>query len=59
MWRGEGYLSRWRKAVILPDFKKGDKNFTSNYRGITLLDTSYKIYAALLAGKLNEEIEGK
>jgi len=30
-----------------------------NYREITLLCTAYKIYAAILAERLREEIEGK
>jgi len=30
-----------------------------NYRGVTLLYTAYKIYAAILAERLRKEIEGK
>jgi len=39
--------------------KKGDTSDVRKYRGIILLCMAYKIYAAILAGKLREEIEGK
>lgn len=58
-WREESFPDRWRKGVISPIFKKGDRNQVSNYRGITLLGTSYQIYAAVLAEKLNKELEEK
>jgi len=34
----------WRKAVITPIFKKGDRREPKNYRGISILNTCYKIY---------------
>jgi len=40
-------------------YKKGDTSYTRNYRGVTLLYTAYKVYAAILAVRLKEEIEGK
>jgi len=44
--------------VITPIHKKGNTSDVRNYRGITLLCTAYKIYAAILAERLREEIEG-
>lgn len=29
------------------------------YRGVTLMSTAYKLYAAVLAERMREEIEGK
>ena len=34
----------WRIAVITPVFKKGDRREPKNYRGISILNTCYKIY---------------
>jgi len=45
--------------VITPIHKKGDTSDVRNYRGITLLCTPYKIYAAILAERLSKEIERK
>jgi len=52
-------LKEWRKGVITPIPKKRNTNDVRNYRGIILLCTAYKIYAAILAKRLREEIEGK
>jgi len=45
--------------VRTPIHKKGDTSDVRNYRGITLLCKAYKIYVAILAERLREEIEGK
>lgn len=45
--------------MITPIYKKGDAGDVRNYRGITLLCTAYKVYAAILAERLREEIERK
>ena len=57
VYRGEGFPQRWRIGYISPIFKKGDVEMAKNYRGVTLLNTSYKIYAMVLADRLKEEAE--
>jgi hypothetical protein len=47
VWRGEGFPVDWRESVFLPIFKMGEKNRAENYRGITLLNTRYKLYASV------------
>lgn len=43
----------FKKALIFPIHKKGDHNDPSNYRGISFLNTSAKIFAALIFNRLN------
>jgi hypothetical protein len=57
--RGEGFPVDWREGVICPIFKKGEKNRAENYRGITLLNTGYKLYASVLSERMKREIEEK
>jgi hypothetical protein len=42
---------------VVPIFKKGDKKDPKNYRGISLLNECYKIYAKILNGKLKTNAE--
>jgi hypothetical protein len=59
VWRGEGFPADWREVVICPIFKKSEKNRAENYRGITLLNTGYKLYASVLSERMKREIEEK
>jgi len=58
IWCGGGIPEDWNKGVITPIFKKREKNEVKNYRGITLMDTAYKIYANILNERLTRGIEG-
>ena len=42
----------WSKAIIFPLHKKGDKELTDNYRGISLLDIVGKIFTKILNARL-------
>ncbi|XP_076291061.1 uncharacterized protein LOC143214209 [Lasioglossum baleicum] len=59
VWRGEGWIGEWSEGIVVPIAKKGDSKKAENYRGFTLLQTAYKVYAAILAERLREEVEGK
>ncbi|XP_033362843.1 trichohyalin-like [Bombus vosnesenskii] len=59
IWNGERIPENWRKGVICPIYKRGDKGAVKSYRGFTLMDTAYKIYAGILDERLKVEIEDK
>jgi hypothetical protein len=43
VWNKEKLPDQWKESIIVPIHKKGDKTDCNNYRGISLLSTSYKI----------------
>jgi hypothetical protein len=57
IWKYEEIPDEWNEAIIMPIFKKGDKQECSNYRGISLLNTSYKIFSKLIQQRLQPYIE--
>ena len=51
----------WKESIIVPIYKKSYKRDCSNYRGISLLLTTYKILSNILLSRLApyaEEITG-
>jgi len=47
IWNTEEIPKEWQLAIICPIYKKGDVSSYQNYRGISLLNTMYKV---LLSG---------
>jgi sorting nexin-29 len=52
IWGKEYVLKEWRKSIICPIYKKGDKLECMNYRRIALLCTAYKVFANILRNRL-------
>ncbi|CAK9799089.1 Transposon TX1 uncharacterized 149 kDa protein [Anthophora plagiata] len=59
VWRGEGWPEDWSEGVVVPVVKKGEGRKVEEYRGVTLTQTAYRVYAAVLAERLIKEIEEK
>lgn len=53
VWKRETLPEESNTAIICPIFKKGDPMIVSNYRGISLIDTGYKIFTTLLLKRIS------
>jgi len=61
IWDTEELPEEWKWSIIVPIYKKGDKTDCSNYRGISLFPTTYKILSIILLSRVTpyaEEIIG-
>jgi sorting nexin-29 len=52
IWNKEELPGEWKESIIVPIQKKGDKSDCNNYRGISLLPTTYKILHNILLSRL-------
>jgi len=52
IWKKEKLPEEWKKPIIVPIHKKGDKTDCNNYRGISILPTTYKILSNILISRL-------
>jgi hypothetical protein len=52
LWNKEELPDQWKESIIVSIHKKGDKTDCNNYRGISLLSTSYKILSNILLPRL-------
>ena len=59
MWTKEEVPADWKKAVIVPIHKKGNKMLCSNYRGIRLLSIPCKVYTRIVDTRLRIRTENK
>jgi hypothetical protein len=52
IWNKEVLPHQWKESIVIPINKKGDKTDCVNYRGISLLSTSYKMLSNILLSRL-------
>ena len=57
IWEKEEMPEDWKRAIIHPIFKKGDRSKCGNYRGIALLSVGYKVYANILLERLRPYVK--
>ena len=57
IWENERMPDEWYNGLICPIFKKGDRMECQNYRGITLLNTAYKVLSNIIQHRLNKFAE--
>jgi hypothetical protein len=61
IWEEEIITEDWKESIIIPVYKKGDRDRCENYRGIALGNAVYKILANIILQKIkpyNEKIVG-
>lgn len=59
VWKGEGWPESWKEGLVMPIVKKGEGGKVEDYRGVTIMASSYKIYAMTLEERLKREVEEK
>jgi len=52
IWKKEELPEEWKELIIEPIHKNGDKTDCNNYRGMSLLPTTYKILSNILLSRL-------
>ena len=57
IWNKEELPEEGKESIIVPIHKKGDKTDCNNYRGISLLPTTYKILSNILLSRLTLYVE--
>jgi hypothetical protein len=56
LWNKDKLPDQWKESIIVQVHKKGDKTGCSNYLGISLLSTSYKILCSILHSRISPYI---
>jgi hypothetical protein len=56
IWNKEELPQQWKESIIIPIHKKGDKTGCSNYGGISLLLTAYKILSTIFLVRLTSYV---
>ena len=57
LWSGGEAPEDWKRDVMCPIYKKGDKTKCSNYRGICLMSHALKVYERILEERLRRHVE--
>jgi hypothetical protein len=57
IWNKKELPEEWKESIIVPIYKKGDKTVFSNYRGISLLSSTYVILSKILLSGLTPYAE--
>jgi hypothetical protein len=57
IWNKEELPEQWKESIIVPIYKKSNKTDCSNYRGISLLSTPYKILSNILLCRLTPYVD--
>lgn len=60
VWEERKVPSMWKSGIVVPIYKgKGDESNPCNYRPISLLNTPYKLFAAMLHARVAQQVEAR
>ena len=59
IWNSEEIPEDWRKSIIVPLFKKGDRSMCDNWRGISLLSVVGKVFTNIILERLSKSVDEK
>ena len=51
-WKSHKIPEDWLTAQVISIFKRGRRDDCNNYRGISLVDTAYKVYTRIINKRL-------
>jgi hypothetical protein len=51
-WNKKELHEQWKKSIIVPIYKEGNKRECNHYRGISVLSTAHKILSNILLSRL-------
>lgn len=57
IWRKEKIPDEWKRSVIIPIHKKNDKLDCTNYRGISLLCSSGKVFSSIILQRIKRRTD--
>jgi hypothetical protein len=57
IWSSKKIPDDWYLSIILPLYKKADKAVCGNHRGISLLDTAYKLLEIIILNRIRPKFE--
>uniref|UniRef100_A0A1W7R9N5 Endonuclease-reverse transcriptase HmRTE-e01 n=1 Tax=Hadrurus spadix TaxID=141984 RepID=A0A1W7R9N5_9SCOR len=57
VWRDKRTPEEWKKGIIIPIFKKGDRKRCENYRGVTLISHIAKLFERILENRIRKKVE--
>ncbi len=59
VWEQESIPQDWKKAIIIPVHKKGDRKECGNTRGISLLSVPGKVLTRVILNRIGKIIDEK
>jgi hypothetical protein len=57
IWKAERIPEEWKERIIIPMYKKGDRDMCENERGIALGNAAYKILVNIILEKIKPYIQ--
>jgi hypothetical protein len=59
VWKNEEIVEDWNLAILIRLFKEGDKQLCDNYRGISLLNVTSKLFSRMILNRIQQLIDNQ